>query len=66
MPISVPTSTLDKFATFGDLLRFLRRRVSLTQMELANAVGYMCIRDGGWSKLEPRKKKTSKREASST
>ena len=40
MPISVPTSTLDKFTTFGDLLRFLRRRVSLTQMELATAVGY--------------------------
>ena len=24
--------------------------------DLANAVGFMCIRDGGWSKLEPRKK----------
>jgi hypothetical protein len=33
--------------------------------DLANAVGFMCIRDGGWSKLEPRKK-TPKREASST
>ena len=32
--------------------------------DLANAVGYMCIRDGGWSKLEPRKKKP-KLEASS-
>jgi WD40 repeat protein/transcriptional regulator with XRE-family HTH domain len=40
MPVSIPSSTLDKFATFGDLLRFLRRRVSLTQMELADAVGY--------------------------
>jgi WD40 repeat protein/transcriptional regulator with XRE-family HTH domain len=40
MPISIPSSTLDKFTNFGDLLRFLRRRVSLTQMELANAVGY--------------------------
>ena len=40
MPISIPSSTLDKFSTFGDLLRFLRRRVSLTQMELAHAVGY--------------------------
>ena len=40
MPISIPSSTLDKFTTFGDLLRFLRRRVSLTQMELAEAVGY--------------------------
>jgi len=26
--------------------------------DLANAVGFMCIRDGGWSKLEPRKRKT--------
>lgn len=27
--------------------------------DTANAVGYMCIRDGGWSKLEPRKRKAS-------
>jgi transcriptional regulator with XRE-family HTH domain len=40
MPISIPSSTLDKFVTFGDLLRFLRRRVGLTQMELADTVGY--------------------------
>jgi WD40 repeat protein/transcriptional regulator with XRE-family HTH domain len=40
MPISIPSSTLDKFTTFGDLLRFLRRRVGLTQMELADTVGY--------------------------
>jgi WD40 repeat protein/transcriptional regulator with XRE-family HTH domain len=40
MPISIPSSTLEKFTTFGDLLRFLRRRVGLTQMELADAVGY--------------------------
>ena len=40
MPISVASSTLDKFTTFGDLLRFLRRRVGLTQMELADTVGY--------------------------
>ena len=25
--------------------------------DTANAVGFMCIRDGGWSKLEPRKRK---------
>lgn len=24
--------------------------------DLANAVGFMCLRDGGWSKLEPRKR----------
>ena len=40
MPVSVPSSTLEKFTTFGDLLRFLRRRVGLTQMELATEVGY--------------------------
>lgn len=25
--------------------------------DTANAVGFMCARDGGWSKLEPRKKR---------
>lgn len=25
--------------------------------DAANAIGFMCVRDGGWSKLEPRKKK---------
>ena len=40
MPISVPSNILEKFTTFGDLLRFLRRRVGLNQIELAIAVGY--------------------------
>lgn len=40
MTTSIPTSTLEKFITFGDLLRFLRRRTGLTQMELSIAVGY--------------------------
>ena len=40
MPISIPSSTLENFTTFGDLLRFLRRRVGITQMELATEVGY--------------------------
>lgn len=40
MPISIPYNTLEKFTTFGDLLRFLRRRVGLNQIELAHAVGY--------------------------
>lgn len=30
----------EKFATFGELLRFLRRKAGLTQRELAIAVGY--------------------------
>jgi WD40 repeat protein len=40
MAVSIPSETLDKFSTFGDLLRFLRRRVGLTQTELARTVGY--------------------------
>ncbi len=40
MPTKIPQYTLDKFNTFGDLLRFLRRRVGLTQLDLASAVGY--------------------------
>ena len=40
MSISIPPNVLVKFSTFGDLLRFLRRRVGMTQMELAIAVGY--------------------------
>src|SRR5688500_14864372 len=40
MSTSISISTLDKFTTFGDLLRFLRRRVGITQMELSIAVGY--------------------------
>lgn len=40
MPTLLPSSTLERFTSFGDLLRFLRRRASMTQMELADAVGY--------------------------
>jgi WD40 repeat protein/transcriptional regulator with XRE-family HTH domain len=40
MTVSIPSSTLEKFTTFGDLLRFLRRRMGITQIELATAVGY--------------------------
>ena len=25
--------------------------------DAANAIGFMCVRDGGWSKIEPRRKK---------
>lgn len=46
---SIPAATLEKFTTFGDLLRFLRRRVGLTQMELAALVGYS---DAQISRLE--------------
>lgn len=49
MSTSIPVSTLEKFTTFGDLLRFLRRRVGITQMELSIAVGYS---DAQISRLE--------------
>ena len=49
MPVSIPTSTLEKFTAFGDFLRFLRRRLSITQVELADAVGYS---DAQISRLE--------------
>lgn len=32
--------------------------------DAANAIGAMCVRDGGWSKLEPRKRKPSAKPAS--
>jgi hypothetical protein len=28
--------------------------------DAANAIGFLCIRDGGWSKLEPRKRKVAR------
>ncbi|MBE0681505.1 MAG: helix-turn-helix domain-containing protein [Anaerolineales bacterium] len=49
MSTSIPVSTLEKFTTFGDLLRFLRRRAGITQMELSIAVGYS---DAQISRLE--------------
>ncbi len=45
----IPERTLEKFTTFGDLLRFLRRRAGLTQLELSIAVGYS---DAQISRLE--------------
>ena len=49
MPASIPESMLEKFTTFGDLLRFLRRRAGITQLELSIAVGYS---DAQISRLE--------------
>lgn len=40
MSNSIPARSLDNFATFGELLHFLRRRAGITQTELAIAVGY--------------------------
>jgi transcriptional regulator with XRE-family HTH domain len=39
-PVDRSPSLLDSFATFGDMLKYLRRRARLTQRELALAVGY--------------------------
>src|SRR5215216_719366 len=49
MSASIAESTLEKFTTFGDLLRFLRRRAGITQLELSIAVGYS---DAQISRLE--------------
>ncbi|MFN2134360.1 MAG: helix-turn-helix domain-containing protein, partial [Candidatus Promineifilaceae bacterium] len=40
MTAALSPTTLAKFTTFGDLLRFLRRRSGLTQLELALEAGY--------------------------
>ena len=49
MSNSIPASVLEKFTTFGDLLRYLRRRTGLTQIEMSIAVGYS---DAQISRLE--------------
>jgi len=49
MPATASAIALETFTTFGDLLRYLRRRAGLTQRELATAVGYS---DGQISRLE--------------
>jgi WD40 repeat protein/DNA-binding XRE family transcriptional regulator len=49
MPVSSATIALDQFTTFGDLLKYLRRRAGLTQRELSIAVGYS---DAQISRLE--------------
>jgi WD40 repeat protein/DNA-binding XRE family transcriptional regulator len=40
MPTKSISIALEHFTTFGDLLKYLRRRVGLTQRELSIAVGY--------------------------
>lgn len=40
MPANDPVLPLDTFVTFGDLLKYLRRRARLTQRELSIAVKY--------------------------
>jgi WD40 repeat protein/DNA-binding XRE family transcriptional regulator len=49
MPVSSVMIALDQFTTFGDLLKYLRRRAGVTQRELSIAVGYS---DAQISRLE--------------
>ncbi len=49
MPVTSASIALDQFTTFGDLLKYLRRRAGLTQRELSIAVGYS---DAQISRLE--------------
>ena len=49
MKASISAQLLDRHATFGELLRYLRRRAGLTQTELSIAVGYS---DAQISRLE--------------
>src|SRR5450755_3133723 len=49
MDASIPLEILDKLTTFGELLRYLRRRAGLTQTDLSIAVGYS---DAQISRLE--------------
>src|ERR1700757_5218895 len=49
MTASIPAQMLERFATFGELLRYLRRRACLAHTELAIAVGYS---DAQISRLE--------------
>ena len=49
MPATSLKVAVEHFTTFGDLLKFLRRRAGLTQRELSIAVGYS---DAQISRLE--------------
>ena len=49
MDALIPREILDRLTTFGELLRYLRRRAGLTQTELSIAVGYS---DAQISRLE--------------
>src|SRR4030042_7168447 len=40
MDLSIDDNTYNSFTTFGDLLKYLRRRERLTQLELSITVGY--------------------------
>ncbi len=49
MDVAIPPEILERLTTFGELLRYLRRRAGLTQTSLSIAVGYS---DAQISRLE--------------
>ncbi len=49
MDVAIPSEILNRLTTFGELLRYLRRRAGLTQTSLSIAVGYS---DAQISRLE--------------
>ena len=58
-----------KSAPIATILSIYHRELGVTLAlceecgrDTANAVGFMCVRDGGWSKLEPRKRKTKQND----
>src|SRR5690349_18273690 len=57
--MSEETVYLDTFETFGDLLKYLRRREHLTQLELSIAVGYSEAQIGRLEKNQRRPDLTS-------
>src|ERR1043165_915496 len=57
--MSDQTLYLDTFETFGDLLKYLRRREHLTQLELSIAVGYSEAQIGRLEKNQRRPDLTS-------
>jgi WD40 repeat protein/transcriptional regulator with XRE-family HTH domain len=59
--MSDQTLSLDSFETFGDLLKYLRRREHLTQLELSIVVGYSEAQIGRLEKNQRRPDLTSLR-----
>lgn len=49
------------FSIYDRSLGFTVALCEVCGRDAANAVGFMCIRDGGWSKIELRKRKSSRR-----
>lgn len=73
LKIAADAATLDRMDEAGTIIHafneggepaIVSRSVNLVLCEecgrdAANAIGFLCVRDGGWSKIEPRKRNTS-------